>query len=104
MLLSYSGLMIKQFLPLHMQIMGATLQKILPALMDWIAVASFGFIGLYFFEFDEESVMTVDAERYKVIFGDFLTNELHYVTCPYGFKQLKPMPTLHGQACEFCAL
>jgi hypothetical protein len=61
--------------------MGANLQNILPALMDWITIASFGIIGLYFFEFDGESVRTVDAERYKVMFGDFLTNELHYVTC-----------------------
>jgi hypothetical protein len=38
--------MIKEFLSLHMQVMGANLQKILPALMDWIAVASFGIIGL----------------------------------------------------------
>jgi hypothetical protein len=64
--------------------------------MDWIAIASFDIVGLYFFEFDGESVMTVYAERYKVMFGDFLTNELHYYTCPYGSKQLKPLPTLHG--------
>lgn len=79
-----------------MQVMGANLQKILPALVDWIAIASFGIIGLYFFEFDGERFMTVDAERYKFMSGDFLTNELHYVTCPYGSKQLKPLPTLHG--------
>ena len=50
--------------------------------MDWFAIASYGIIGLYFSEFDGESVTTVDAERYKIMFGDFLTNELHYVTCP----------------------
>jgi len=74
--------MIKEFLSLHMKVMGANLQKILPALMDWFAIASYGIIGLYFSEFDGESVTTVDAERYKIMFGDFLTNELHYVTCP----------------------
>jgi hypothetical protein len=63
-----------------MQLMGANLQKILSALMDWIAIASFGITGLYFFEFDRESVMTVDTEWYKFMFGDFLTNELHYIT------------------------
>jgi hypothetical protein len=51
--------MIKEFLALHMQVMDADLLKILPALMDWIAIASFGIIGLYFFEFDGESVTTV---------------------------------------------
>jgi hypothetical protein len=40
--------------------------------------------------------MTVDAERYTVMFGDFLTNEQYYVTCPYGSKQLKPLPALHS--------
>jgi hypothetical protein len=74
--------MIKEFLSLRMQVMGANLQKNLPSLMDWIAVAPFGIIGLYFVEFDGESVMIVDVEQYKVMFGDFLTNELHYVTCP----------------------
>lgn len=64
--------------------------------MDWIAIASFGIIGLYLFEFDGESVMIVGAEWYKVMFRDFLTDELYYVICPYGFKQLKPLPTLHG--------
>jgi len=93
-LLSYSALMIKIF-SLHLQIMRSNLQNILPALMDWIAIASFGINDLYFFEFDRESVTTVDAERYKVMFGDFLANGLHYYTCPYGSKQLKPLPTLH---------
>jgi hypothetical protein len=64
--------MIKEFLSLHMKVMGASLQKILPALMDWIAIASYGINGLYFSEFDGESVMTVDAERLQNYVRRFL--------------------------------
>ena len=42
-----------------MQVMGANLQKILPALVDWIAIVSFAIIGLYFCEFDQESIMNI---------------------------------------------
>jgi len=45
-LLSYTTLLIKEFLSLHMQVISANLQKILSALMDWIEIASFGITDL----------------------------------------------------------
>jgi hypothetical protein len=44
---------------------GTTLQKILPALIDPCAIVSCGITYISVFEYDENLVMTLNVERYK---------------------------------------
>jgi hypothetical protein len=67
----------------------------------WCKISS-GIVGPYYFEDDVDRAVTVSAERYKVMLGSFLSNELHHSDLPVCFQQMGPLLTPHEEAWQFC--